>query len=410
MKKIFAIVLTTILALVTLVGCSGGGNSITVAVPNDATNEARALLLLQEKGYITLKEGAGITATVRDIAENPKNIQFREVEAAQVPNVLQDVDYAVINSNYAISAKLNPVQDSLAMENSSSSYSNILAVKAGNENTDAVKALKAALESQKVADFITEKYQGSIISVVQNPGNGFDDSVNYDALAGTTISIAASPTPHAEILAVAKEILAEKNITLDIKEFTDYVQPNNLVESGEIDCIMGCFSMEGRLDDYRWAGPYIASRQVVAVNENSDIYKLSDLEGKNLAVQSTTKPEGIFLNRTDERIPKLGNLISLGHRELIYTFLGKGYVDAVAAHEESVVQYMKDYDASFRILEEPLMITGIGVAFAKEDDRGICEQMSQTLEEMRQDGTSLKIIEKYLDDPQKYLEVDDLGY
>ena len=108
--------------------------------------------------------------------------------------------------------------------------------------------------------------------------------------------------------------------------------------------------------------------------------------------------------------PKLGNLISLGHRELIYTFLGKGYVDAVAAHEESVVQYMKDYDASFRILEEPLMITGIGVAFAKEDDRGICEQMSQTLEEMRQDGTSLKIIEKYLDDPQKYLEVDDLGY
>lgn len=110
MKKIFAIVLTTILALVTLVGCSGGGNSITVAVPNDATNEARALLLLQEKGYITLKEGAGITATVRDIAENPKNIQFREVEAAQVPNVLQDVDYAVINSNYAISAKLNPVE------------------------------------------------------------------------------------------------------------------------------------------------------------------------------------------------------------------------------------------------------------------------------------------------------------
>ena len=173
---------------------------------------------------------------------------------------------------------------------------------------------------------------------------------------------------------------------------------------------MGCFSMEGRLDDYRWAGPYIASRQVVAVNEDSDIYKLSDMEGKNLAVQSTTKPEGIFLNRLDDRIHKLGNLISLGHRELIYTFLGKGYVDAVAAHEESIVQYMKDYDTSFRILEEPLMIVGIGVAFAKDDDRGICEQMDQTLEEMRQDGTSLKIIEKYLDDPDKYLEVDDLGY
>ena len=190
----------------------------------------------------------------------------------------------------------------------------------------------------------------------------------------------------------------------------NWEKKKELVESGEIDCIMGCFSMEGRLDDYRWAGPYIASRQVVAVNENSNIYKLSDLEGKNLAVQSTTKPESIFLKRTDKRIPKLGNLISLGHRELIYTFLGKGYVDAVAAHEESIVQYMKDYDTSFRILEEPLMVVGIGVAFAKDDERGICEQMEQTLEEMRQDGTSLKIIEKYLDDPQKYLEVDDLGY
>ena len=190
----------------------------------------------------------------------------------------------------------------------------------------------------------------------------------------------------------------------------NWEKKKELVESGEIDCIMGCFSMEGRLDDYRWAGPYIASRQVVAVNENSDIYKLSDLEGKNLAVQSTTKPEGIFLKRTDERIPKLGNLISLGHRELIYTFLGKGYVDAVGAHEESVVQYMKDYDTSFRILEEPLMVVGIGVAFAKDDDRGICEQMNQMLEVMRQDGTSLKIIEKYLDNPEKYLEVDDLGY
>ena len=170
----------------------------------------------------------------------------------------------------------------------------------------------------------------------------------------------------------------------------NWEKKKELVESGEIDCIMGCFSMEGRLDDYRWAGPYIASRQVVAVNKNSDIYRLSDLEGKNLAVQSTTKPEGIFLNRTDERIPKLGNLISLGHRELIYTFLGKGYVDAVAAHEESIVQYMKDYDTSFRILEEPLMIVGIVLLSQKMMTEESDEQMDQTLEEMRQDGTSLK--------------------
>lgn len=114
---------------------------------------------------------------------------------------------------------------------------------------------------------------------------------------------------------LATEAFRRMGYHVDVVQI-NWEKKKELVESGEIDCIMGRFSMEGRLDDYRWAGPYIASRQVVAVNESSDIYKLSDLEGKNLAVQSTTKPEGIFLNRTDERIPKLGNLISLGHRGL----------------------------------------------------------------------------------------------
>lgn len=108
-------------------------------------------------------------------------------------------------------------------------------MKEGNEETDKIKALKAAVASQQVADYITETYGGAVVSVVENPGNGYDDSVDYDALAGTTITVAATPTPHAEVLSVAKEILAAKDITLDIKEFTDYVQPNNVVESGEID-------------------------------------------------------------------------------------------------------------------------------------------------------------------------------
>ena len=98
-----------------------------------------------------------------------------------------------------------------------------------------MKALVAALESKKVADFIAQEYDGAVISVVENPGDGYDSSVDYDALKGTTVSVAASPTPHAEVLAVAKEILAEKDITLNIVEFTDYVQPNNVVESGEVD-------------------------------------------------------------------------------------------------------------------------------------------------------------------------------
>lgn len=185
-------------------------------------------------------------------------------------------------------------------------------------------------------------------------------------------------------------------------------QKKKMLENGEIDCIMGCFSMKGRLDDYQWAGPYMISRQVVAVNPNSDIYKLSDLEGKKLAVQSTTKPEEIFLCRTDERIPKLGNLISLENRELIYTFLGKGYVDAVGAHEESIIQYMKDYDMKLRILDEPLMTVGIGAAFAKDDNRGICQKFEKALNDMKEDGTAAKIIGKYLGDPEKYLEVDKL--
>ena len=186
-------------------------------------------------------------------------------------------------------------------------------------------------------------------------------------------------------------------------------QKKKLLENGEIDCIMGCFSMKGRLDDYQWAGPYMISRQVVAVNPGSDIYKLSDLKGKKLAVQSTTKPEEIFLHRTDERIPKLGNLISLENRELIYTFLGKGYVDALGAHEESIIQYMKDYNMELRILDEPLMTVGLGVAFAKDDSRGICQKLEQTLADMKEDGTAAKIIGKYLDDPEKYLEVDKIG-
>ena len=263
MKKILAVLLSAILALGILAGCSSK-DAITIAVPNDTTNEARALLLLQENGYIKLKDGAGITATINDIEENPYGIDFKEVEAAQIPNVLQDVDYAIINSNYAISAGLNPVQDSLLIEGSASAYGNILAVKEGNENSDAIKALKAALESKKVADFIAEKYEGAVVSVVENPGDGFDATVDYAQLAGKTISVAASPTPHAEILAIARDILAEKDITLDIKEFTDYVQPNNVVESGEIDA--NYFQHVPYLDDFNAEnGTHIVSVSVIHV-------------------------------------------------------------------------------------------------------------------------------------------------
>ncbi len=249
---VLALVLTVALALT---GCGSktddSGDStatIQIAVPNDTTNEARALLLLQDNGIIKLADGAGITATKNDIVENPYNVEIVETEAAQIPNILQDVDYAVINSNYAINAGLNPVDDSLVIEGSSSAYANILAVKEGNENSDKIKALVAALESQQVVDYINEKYDGAVVSTVDDPTDGYDASVDYDALSGETISVAASPTPHAEILEVVKSILAEKNITLDIQVFNDYVVPNTVVEDGTVDA--NYFQHTPYLDDF----------------------------------------------------------------------------------------------------------------------------------------------------------------
>ncbi len=189
--------------------------------------------------------------------------------------------------------------------------------------------------------------------------------------------------------------------------YIDWEDKKNLLADGTIDCAWGSFSMDGREDEYRWAGPYMVSRQVVAVSVNSDIYSLSDLEGKTLAVQTTTKPEEIFLDSEDERIPAIRSLMSLQKRELIYPFLSKGYADGLAAHETAIYQYMKDYNIQFRILDEPLQVVGLGVAFDKNDTRGIEKELTETLTQMRLDGTEKNIISKYLDDAEKYLEVDD---
>lgn len=272
MKKILAIALTLALALLLLASC-GGKKGVTIAVPNDTTNEARALLLLEANGLIKLKEGAGIAATARDIVENPYNITIKEVEAAQLPNFIPDVDYAVINSNYAIPAGFNPTKDSLAIEGSYSKYANILAVKEGNENTPKIKALKAALESKQVADFIANKYDGSVIGTVDNLTDGYDSSVDYASLAGTKIKVAASPTPHAEILGEVKKILAEKGITLEINVLSDYVVPNNVVESGE--CDANYFQHTPYLDDFnKENGTHIVSVAAIHV-EPMGIYSTS---------------------------------------------------------------------------------------------------------------------------------------
>lgn len=134
-----------------------------VVIPNDATNGGRALLLLQKAGVIKLKADAGITATVKDIAENPKGIKVRELEAATLPRVLAQVDLALINTNYALEAGLNPTKDALAIEGSDSPYVNILVVAESNKDKPALQKLAKALNSAEVKAFINDKYQGAVV-------------------------------------------------------------------------------------------------------------------------------------------------------------------------------------------------------------------------------------------------------
>ena len=140
----------------------------SIAVPNDTTNEARALLLLQDNGIITLKEGAGLNATVKDIAENPHNVEIVELEAAQVARVTGETAYVVLNGNYALEAGFSVGKDALAYEKSDSeaakTYVNVIAVKEGNEDSEKIQALVDVLKSDEIKDFINEKYDGAVIA------------------------------------------------------------------------------------------------------------------------------------------------------------------------------------------------------------------------------------------------------
>ena len=135
----------------------------TVSIPNDPTNGGRALLLLQNAGLLKLKDGVKEMATVQDIADNPKNLKIQEVEAAQLPRTLEDVDISIINTNFAMNADLNPVNDALFIEDKTSPYVNIIAVRDGDENRDDIKKLLAALKSDKIKKFIEDKYKGAIV-------------------------------------------------------------------------------------------------------------------------------------------------------------------------------------------------------------------------------------------------------
>ena len=159
----------------------------TIAVPNDTTNEARALLLLQDNGIIKLKEGVGLEATKNDIEENPHNVEIIELEAAQIPRVVQDMSYVVLNGNYALQADYSVAKDSLAYEKSDSeaakTYVNLIAVKEGNEDSEAIKALVEVLKSDKIKEYINETYDGAVIPFEDSADTAEDGTEEADAKA-----------------------------------------------------------------------------------------------------------------------------------------------------------------------------------------------------------------------------------
>ena len=217
---------------------------------------------------------------------------------------------------------------------------------------------------------------------------------------------------YGETVGLDVEILTKALARIGYKpnyQLIDWEKKKDMLASGELDCVMGSFTMTGREGEYRWAGPYLASRQVIAVDPESDIYTLADLEDRIVAVQSTTKPELILLNRLNENVPHIKELYSFSDRSYLNPALVEGLVDAIAAHESSLLTYEKDYGVTFRILNEPLLEVGLGTAFDINDTRGIDVKLTKAYRDMLADGTMERLVSKYFDDPTPFLDVEGLS-
>ena len=177
----------------------------SIAVPNDTTNEARALLLLQDNGLITLADGAGLTATINDIVDNPKNLEIVELEAASIPNYVEDVALVVLNGNYALQAGYSVAKDAIAYESSDSeaakTYVNIIAAKEGSEDNEGIKALVEVLKSDEIKDFINETYDGAVVP--------FEDSTEGETEAETAEATTEATTEATETEVAETETAAE---------------------------------------------------------------------------------------------------------------------------------------------------------------------------------------------------------
>ena len=257
MKKFLALCLTLCLAL-GLAACGSTAQEIQIGIPADATNGARALLLLQDLGILTLNDGVGLEATERDVKDNPYNVKIVAMEAANLPSSLPDLDFAVINGNYASGAGIGDTvlttedPESVAAQ----TYGNVLCVKEGRESEPAVQALLAVLMSEDTQNWIADNYNGVVMPM------GAQALDIPEIAEPVTLKVGASPSPHAEILEYVAPTLAQYNVTLDIVEFDDYVMPNTGVEDGSIDA--NYFQHQPYLDNFNAEnGTHIVSVGVV---------------------------------------------------------------------------------------------------------------------------------------------------
>ncbi len=193
---------------------------------------------------------------------------------------------------------------------------------------------------------------------------------------------------------LSKEVCSRLGITPVYKAIPWDVKDEYL-KNGTIDCVWSCFTYTGRENSYQWAGPYLYSRQVVVVRADSDIYKLSDLEDKLVSVMSSTKPETLFLNKTYSYIPDIKDLYCFKNLELAFAAMRKGYTDAVSGHETAIQICMDDDKGNYRILDETLLKVQVGVAFDKDSTNQPVEDISNVINDMKEDGTIDKIVSKY---------------
>lgn len=227
MRKVFAfvVVLAMMVCMASEVVLADG---ITIAIPAEAGDQGRALMLLEEHGLLKLDESAGYEATIADITDNPLGIRFKEVDSISLPVELKNADYGIIPGPYALSAGL---ADPLLVENASSPFVQVVTVRESEKETGMARALAAAVCSSEVEEYLQSSDYA--VSVIDNPTDGYDPEVDYTSLKGKTMKVVSFPGINKDVIEIAGKILAQKGITLDIVISEDLMAPNDMVNSGK---------------------------------------------------------------------------------------------------------------------------------------------------------------------------------